>query len=292
MRSQLEKVSLINTSDLTETLTFSVVQEGAAEASRQVLSIEPSSDGQVTVENSRNIITSKMYNITLVGFYSASALSQLETWQSNQTDLLFVGYGLGKQILQAEGTLTFQEDYEGNVSYRFNSMREATGGYDAVSGKHTSDISYNPNGLALYKWDEGSTANLAAGWTKSGGSTTWDSVNGEQDFSTTGASYVTMSRRIYFPFSGKTLYFNLNATAVNSTTGINMNIEAYNESDVSQGSATTAITSTGDKQVSLSLPEDTNYVIVDVTVGQDDSISWKNPTLQLDSTYNFTEFYT
>lgn len=290
MRSQLEKVSLINTSDLTETLTFSVVQEGAAEASRQVLSIEPASDGQVVVENSRNIITSKMYNITLVGFYSASALTQLETWQSNQTDLLFVGYGLGGQILQAEGTLTFQEDYEGNVSYRFNSMREARGGYDSSTGKHTSDISYNPNGLALYQWSEGATANLAAGWSKSGGSTTFSA--GEQTFSTTGASNVVLSRRIYFPFDGKTLYFNLNASAVTSTTGISMNIEAFNESDVSQDSATTAITTTGDKQVSLTLPADTNYVIVDVTVGQDDSITFGDPSLQLDGTYNFTEFYT
>ncbi len=55
MPTQLSKLALVNTSTLSETKTFSVVQEGAAEASRQVISIEPNVQ---VIENNREIITS------------------------------------------------------------------------------------------------------------------------------------------------------------------------------------------------------------------------------------------
>ena len=67
MPTQLSKLAFVNTSDLTETLEFSVVQEGAAEASRQVISIEPNTQ---VIENNREIITSKNYSITVTGGYS------------------------------------------------------------------------------------------------------------------------------------------------------------------------------------------------------------------------------
>lgn len=55
MSTQLNKLAIINTSTLSETQTFSVVQEGAAEASRQIISIEPNTQ---IIENNREVITS------------------------------------------------------------------------------------------------------------------------------------------------------------------------------------------------------------------------------------------
>ena len=85
MPAQLNKLALVNTSALTETKTFSIVQEGAAEASRQVISIEANT---AIIENNIELITSKIFNITLTGLYDSSTVTQLKTWTDNQTNLL------------------------------------------------------------------------------------------------------------------------------------------------------------------------------------------------------------
>ena len=77
MPAQLSKLALVNTSAFSETKTFSVVQEGAAEASRQVISIDANT---AIIENNREIITSKVFNITLTGLYDSSTATQLKTW--------------------------------------------------------------------------------------------------------------------------------------------------------------------------------------------------------------------
>jgi hypothetical protein len=162
MPTQLSKLALVNTSTLSETKTFSVVQEGAAEASRQVISIEPNTQ---VIENNREIITSKNYNLTVTGVYSGASKAQLFTWAQNQTSLLFTGYGLDKSILQMEGTLQINKGFEENMSFRFSSAREGVGGYDSTTGKHTAEMSYCKNGLALFGWQEGETTGVASGWT-------------------------------------------------------------------------------------------------------------------------------
>ena len=62
-RSQLEKLSILNTANFSNHFTFSVVQEGSDEASRQVLSIEPASSP--IIEDGQTLITSKNYDLTV-----------------------------------------------------------------------------------------------------------------------------------------------------------------------------------------------------------------------------------
>ena len=291
MRSQLVKIGLVNTSDLTETLTFSVVQEGGAEASRQAVSIEP--EGQVVIEDSQTLITSKLYNITVTGYFSTGSLSQLETWQTNQTSLIFTGYGIGGQILQAEGILNFNEGFDGHATFRFESSREAQGGYDSSTGKHTAELSYSKNGLALYKWQEGSTTGLAAGWDKGASITaTWDSVNGEQDLSLTSGTFSAF-RDIYFPFANQSLTFFINCTAVTATTDPEIRVAAFdNTGTVTSSDTTVNVTSTGVKSATITTGSDVEYIRVFVRLSTGDAISFKNPSLQTSATYSFEEFNT
>lgn len=290
MPTQLEKLALIDPST-NDTLNFSVIQEGAAEASRQVLSIEPA-DATLSIENDREIVTSKDYDITVVGLYTSdSDETQLNTWQSNQTDLRWAGLGLDGRILQGEGPLQYQEDYEDNLSFRFNSPRRATGDYSSTTGKHTADLSYSPNGLALYKWGDASGNEEADGWTFSGGTTTFDDANGEQDFSTTAAGGQTAYRQIYFPFDEQVNFF-VNFTAVTSNTGISIYIEEYNASDTLINTSTaTPVTATGVAENSVTLDTNTVYIRTVVEIGQNDDVSFKNAGVNLGTSTNFKEFY-
>ena len=290
MPTQLEKLALTDPSN-NDTQVFSVVQEGGAEASRQVLSIEPS-DATAQIENDRELITSKDYDITVTGLYSDDAAkTQLESW-AESTDLRWGGYGLDGRILQGEGTMNYQEDYEDNLTFRFNSPRRGTGDYSTTTGKHTADLSYSLNGLALYKWGDADGNEEADGWTFSGGSTTFDEANGEQDFSTTAAGGQTAYRQIYFPFVKQVTFF-VDVTAVTVNTGVSIYIEEYNASDTLINTSTaTNISSTGVKSNSVTLDADTVYLRTVVDIGQDDDISFKDAGLNLGSTTNFKQFYT
>lgn len=290
MPTQLSKLALVNTSDLTETLLFSVVQEGAAEASRQVISIEPNVQ---VIENNREIITSKNYNITVTGVYSQSAKAQLFTWADARTNLVFTGYGLDGSILQMEGTLQINKGFEDNMSFRFSSMREAKGGYDSTTGKHTAEMSYCKNGLALYGWQEGSTSGLAAGWSTDFETTSFNSgtsVQGLQESISNGAS---MYRDIHFPFPAKSLTFSINVTVDTDLTGALIGIQCYDENGSTTGvQATQSITGTGVVQVSKTLVAACEYVRVSVEGDIDADFGFKEPTLQLSTDYGFVEFNT
>ena len=287
MPTQLSKLALVNTSDLTETLLFSVVQEGAAEASRQVISIEPNVQ---VIENNREVITSKNYNITVTGVYSQSAKAQLFTWADAQTNLVFTGYGLDDSILQMEGTLQINKGFEDNMSFRFSSAREAKGGYDSTTGKHSAEMSYCKNGLALYGWQEGSTSGLAAGWTD-----TVDTVSfsaGVQTLTDGASAGGTMYRDIHFPFPAKTLTFSIDVTEDSATSPV-IGIQCYDDTGSTTGvQATTAISGTGTKQVSKTLVAACEYVRVSVEIGDADTLKFQNPTLQLSTDYGFVEFNT
>ena len=287
MPTQLSKLALVNTSDLTETLQFSVVQEGAAEASRQVISIEPNTQ---VIENNREIITSKNYNLTVTGVYSQSAKAQLYTWADAQTNLVFTGYGLDKSILQMEGTLQINKGFEDNMSFRFSSAREAKGGYDSATGKHSAEMSYVKNGLALYGWQEGSTTDLAAGWTDT--IDTLDFTSGIQTITDAASSGGTMYRDIHFPFPAKVLTFSINVTEDSATSPV-IGIQCYDSSGSTTGvQATTNISGTGVQNVSKTLVAACEYVRVSVEIGDDDTLKFKEPTLQLSTDYEFVEFNT
>lgn len=181
MASQLVKLALLNPSDYTESLVFSVVQDGVSESTRQVVSIEPDS---ITIEDDQTLSTSKLYNLTVAGLFSESAKSQVRTWASGRTDLAMVGYGIDGQILHATGIIKADEYYDTHLSFYFTSPRRAVGGYGS-DGVHSAKLSYDQNGFALYKWDSNT-----AGWT--GGSYSGGSL------SVSGAE--TASRTIEFPF--------------------------------------------------------------------------------------------
>jgi hypothetical protein len=287
MPTQLSKLALVNTSDLTETLLFSVVQEGAAEASRQVISIEPNTQ---VIENNREIITSKNYNITVTGVYSQSAKAQLYTWADAQTNLVFTGYGLDDSILQMEGTLQINKGFEDNMSFRFSSAREAKGGYDSTTGKHTAEMSYCKNGLALYGWQEGSTTDLAAGWTDT--VETLDFTSGVQTLTDASVGSGTMYRDIHFPFPAKSLTFSIDVTEDSASNAL-IGIQCYDDTGSTTGvQATTAISGTGTTQVSKTLVAACEYVRVSIEIGSTDTVKFQNPTLQLSTDYEFVEFNT
>jgi len=297
-RSQLEKISIADVPSSAGAFdyynTFSVVQEGSDEASRQVLSIEPASSP--IIEDGQTLITSKNYDLTVSGLFKDDTISGLQGLADPRTEVVFGGFGLGGQILQMDGSLNLGQVFTETASFRFNSPREARGGYDSTTGKHTSEICYSYNGLAQYKWQEGSTPGLAAGWQKPSGTASWDSGNGEQDFSTTAVSGATMYRDLFIPGDGRTIYFNVDMTAASITTGSNIKIEAFSDyADTNVGTADTETIpngSTATLQASMVVPDTAKMIRVSVNIGQDDDVSFKNPTVQLDSTYNFVEFNT
>lgn len=298
-RSQLEKLSIADVPSSAGAFdyynTFSVVQEGSDEASRQVLSIEQGS--APVIEDGQTIVMTKNYDLTVSGLYKASTISGLQSLADNRTDVVFGGFGLGGQILQMDGKVNVGQVLSEVASFRFNSPREASGGYDSSTGKHTSEICYSTNGLAQYKWQQGSTSGLAAGWTKVNGTAAWDSANSEQDYTYGGAQTAYLYRDLFLPCDGRTVYFNVEITGSSiSSSSAEIKIEAF--SDYKSTNVGTAGTDeiedgiTGNLQASMVVPSDAKMIRVSVIIGGADTISFKNPTVQLDSTYNFVEFNT
>lgn len=303
-RSQLEKLSIsqIPTSGTSFTYynTFSVVQEGSDEASRQVLLIEPASSP--IIEDGQTLITSKNFDLTVSGLFKASTISGLQTLADARTSVVFGGIGLGGQILQAEGSINVNQIFSETASFRFNSPREATGGYNTGTGgdgKHTSRLAYSTNGLCLYKWGAAAatgTSALAYGWTKSAGTVSFASSNdGVQTFSHSGDA--TLHRDIHLPFDGtKTFHFNINVTAITdggAGNTVKIKLQSYTDyANTSDQASETTITSTGNKQVSITPTSSAKMIRAIIIIAANDSISFKQPTVELDSTYDFTEFNT
>ena len=319
MSTQLTKLALINTATdgsgnlnaLSETQTFSVIQDGAAEASRQVLTIEPNT---VLIENERELINCKVYNILISGFYSSAAQqTQLRTWAKNQTSLFFSGFGLDGSILQGEGTLSMARGFENRLSFRISSPREATGGYVSATGKHTADLIYSQNGLCLFKWARGNTDD-AAGYEFGGSSsnihsdTLFNTGSEAQRIRSTGA--MTFERLIHFPFPLTKLTAFVDVTSAASASTTTLSIKAYDSSnsaltgaadhsgfDTRVGTAT-ALNGAGTKFYSRVLPPTTEYIEVVYTVAGTDDFFIKQPTLQIvegtavAGDYNFVEFNT
>lgn len=304
-RSQLEKISIADVPSGVGAFdyynTFSVVQEGSDEASRQVLSIEPASSP--IIEDGQTLITSKNYDLTVSGLFKADTISGLQGLADARTEVVFGGFGLGGQILQMDGSLNLGQVFTETASFRFNSPREAKGGYDSVTGKHTAGLSYSTNGLALYKWGAASAGSgiTAYGWQKSGGATVSFATSTNQQTLSSSGGVKKLYRNIYLPFGGKTLYFNIDVvTADNQATdenGISIKMISYtgNETGVDVDGTATEITSADNgtvKQASITPSSDAKMVQVIVQLGTDDTLVFKNPTLQTSSTYEFVEFNT
>ena len=303
MPAQLSKLALVNTSALTETKTFSVIQEGAAEASRQVISIEANT---AIIENNREIITSKIFNITLTGLYDSSTATQLKTWVDNRTNLVFTGFSVDGRILQAEGELSKVEGFEDNLSFRFTSPREAVGGYNSTTGEHTASMSYSKNGFSLYKWLGVGSPSRAANWTAGGttltSTSTFNSGNEKQRLKNDAATSATatFTHRVYFPFAGKQLTAFVEVTDVTDVDPIpTMTITAKDNANNIEGSAVSVnLNSTGVKLATLTLPADTHHVEVAFNIHGTNDIKIKKPSLQITTgtptsdDRNFEEFNT
>lgn len=302
MPTQLTKIALIDTTTLSDTMTFSVVQDGAAESSRQVITIEPNT---VMIENERELIHSKNYNITVAGLFTSSAnATKLNTWATNQTPLVFSGFGLDGSILHAEGTIQMNRGFENRLSFRFTSLREAKGGYISSTGKHSAEMSYCTNGLALYQWADGNSDNLANGWTDA------DSIanaftSSTQSINNGSGGDASLERTIYFPFPNVQLSFFANFTTVTVHTDLNVEIEAYDASGTLLGDEESDVPGSGGvRMATIDLPASTNYIKVKVNAADDDIASFKEPTLQVthfasgetlankQAEYNFVEFNT
>lgn len=277
---ELHKISFVNESALTETVTLSTMLEGAEGATR--VFIEDTAENYVTQDN-QAIDDTLTYKLTAAGIPSGSTdETQLSTWANAGTKLTVTGYAFDT-FLYAENVII---SFRGSTSERrvWKIGGQKTGGTDFDSGgKLQTELMISKNGLNLYNWQEGSTSSVAAGWSKSGGSTTWDSVNEEQDFSTTGAPTQNFSRRIYCPnLVGKQITFFLNAVAVTSTTGLSIEIEEYDESGSKISTdSTSAISAGGGQSVSRTLSSTVNYVLLKVNIGQNDSISFRKPGLTI-----------
>lgn len=302
MPTQLTKIALIDTTTLSDTMTFSVVQDGAAESSRQVITIEPNT---VMIENERELVHSKNYNITVAGLFTSSAnATKLNTWATNQTPLVFSGYGLDGSILHAEGTIQMNRGFENRLSFRFTSLREAKGGYISSTGKHSAEMSYCTNGLALYEWGDGNSDNLANGWTDA------DSIANAftsivQTINNGSGGDASLERTIYFPFPNVQLSFFANFTTVTVHTDLNVEIEAYDASGALLSDEESDVPGTGGvRMATIDLPASTNYIKVKVNAADDDIASFKQPTLQVthfasgetlankQAEYSFVEFNT
>ena len=307
MPAQLSKLALVNTSALTETKTFSVIQEGAAEASRQVISIEANT---AIIENNREIITSKIFNITLTGLYDSSTATQLKTWVDNRTNLVFTGFSVDGRILQAEGELSKVEGFEDNLSFRFTSPREAVGGYNSTTGEHTASMSYSKNGFSLYKWLGVGSPSRAANWTAGGttltSTSTFNSGNEKQRLKNDAAtsSTATFTHKVYFPFPGKQLTAFVEVTDVTDFDPIpTMTITAEDSGGSALNTpagtdASVNLTSAAVKLATLTLPANTHHVDIAFNIKGGSDIKIKQPSLQITtgtptaSDRNFEEFNT
>lgn len=274
MASQLIKLALLNPADYTESLTFSVVQDGVAEATRQVMSIEPDS---ITIEDDQTIHTSKLYNLTVAGVFSGAAKSQLRTWSSARTELRMIGYGLDGHIFHAFGAINVDDNYEGHISFYFTSPRRAVGGYSST-GLHSAEMIYDKNGFAIYKWDSNT-----GGWTGDG---SWSSP------SLALIENEVASRTIEFPFQEA-----ITASVYIVSYSGNPTVELVEIDSAGSETSISAVTVTGSSQrvVATGTPSATAVRIkLEITCDADDQVSFSNPALNLgtktSATAIFSEF--
>ena len=264
MPSQLTKLALVESDNTLH--TFSVVQDGVAEATRQTFSIEAD---DVTIENDQRLIASKLYNVTVAGLLTNQTVGDIYTLSSNDTVVDFTGFGL-KHILQGTGHVNANDGFEGNLSIYFTSPRRAVGGY-LSSGLHSAGIVYCENGLALYKWQEGTT-DKPAGYTVTG-TTAWDAVNEELDISAS----TTVERTLSFPFSTP-----LTFSVVASSTSGNPQMSVVELDDAGSTITTNSVTlSDGTNVLTFTPDADTVDLNLQFVTDADDSVTIKNPAMNL-----------
>ncbi len=273
---ELHKVGFVNPSDNTENVVLSTILEGAGGATRAFVEEEPES---YVFEDNQDIKDSQVYTFTMAGKPNASE-AQLVSWADAGTKLTISGYAYGEALLVENAVITKLTDSSERRVWKITAQKAGEVGFDE-DGKLGTEFMMSANLFNMYYWQEGATTGLAADWAKTGGTTAWDDVNKEQDFSTTGATALYIYRDVYFPFE-KEVTFAVTVDAVTSTTGLTIGIVAYDEDGSTIGSeSTSAISSTGTSSVTRTLPSGTVKARLRIKIGQDDDISFSDPRLRI-----------
>ena len=321
MPSQLVKLALIDPaayiasgveSDL-DVEKFSIYQDGALDASRQVISIEADT---AVIENNRELITSKVYTLDVVGLYSQSKRAKLQGWSKNATPLYITGYGLDGSFLYAYGTITVIEGFDSNTSFKFRFQSASVGGYDPVTTTHSSGLIYSTNGTSYYKWQARPgnpnslpywyngfnilgvepLGSLDTGEELEAGSPAYSFADDGFRIQCDGTSRVWGYQSLFFPFDNVELKFTTYVSSYTQTgvTASKVSIFSYTDNfDANaENSQNANVTGTGDFTASITTLPGTNVVKVRHGVLEDTDIVVKRPRLNIGSVKPFTEFDT
>jgi len=270
---ELEKVAFVNPDDLTETVTLSTILEGAPSATRSFVEEEP--EAYITEDN-QEIKDGQIFTLTVAT--RDNSLTQLMTWADNGTKLTICGYAYDKFLQIDNAYLVARAESNERKVHVMSARKAGDIGYDD-DGKLDTEFMMSANGLNMFYWQEGATTNLAAGWEKTGGSTTWSS--GTQTLTTTGVSEVSVYRELYFPFDAKEITFFVNVTSITDTTNIRIQFYYYDSGDSTIGTSGGFITSTGLISYTDEIPANTEYIQCRISVEQDDSVTFENPGLSI-----------
>lgn len=320
MPTQLIKLALVDTSAITDggdpstadIETFSIFQEGAQDASRQVFSIEPN---VVTLEGGIEFVESKTYAIDVAGLFNQSTRTKIKNWSKNRTPLYVSGYGLDGHVLYGYGAITATVGTGTNMSFRFRMQNDAKGGYDSSTSLHSSKLSYSDNGFSIYKWEQNpsgvslnpkmfGTSNppieldrtlsvIASDPESLTGTPTRSWSSGWRVQCASGDKFFNYSR-MWFPFSGVTVHFTIDTTVSigASPTDSLISIRPKDEDDVTLANFNTEFTSGTQQTISGELPADTQTILFTLRTGEDTTIVWNNPIWSIGSAKTYTEFYT
>lgn len=278
---ELHKVGFVNPLDLSETVVLSTILDGVGGATRSFVEEEPET---FVLEDGQDIHDGQIFTFSMAGLPNADT-AQIYTWISNRTKLTIVGYSYKDFLLMENVVITRLVDSSMRIAWKLGAKKAGTIGYK--NAKLGTETMMGENLFNMYFFEVGSTATIAGGWSKTGGTSSF--AGGAQTFSTTGVSAVHFQRDIPFPFPEQ-LTARINVTTTPTVgTGIALEIGAFDNTGTIIGTfESLAITTSGVKSVTKTMPSNTEFVRVRVKVGQNDSITFNEPALNKGTSTNFT----
>lgn len=266
---ELHKVAIINPLNDTEIVILSTILEGAGGATRAFVEEEPES---YVTEDNQDIKDSQVYTFTMAGKPTAD-IAQLRSWIANSTKVTIVGYAYNEALYIENAYLTFLVDPSERKVWKIQARK--AGGVDYVDGKLDTEFMMSPNLLNMYKWEDGGSG-IPAGWSKTGGTTTFS--NGELTFTTTAVTTQKVTREIYFPFSGKDVTFFFSCSSITGTPDFRINIDTI--SGIGSSSIRRDV-ATGLNSYTVTLPDNVSRVEVTFEVVDGEALTVSNPGLSI-----------
>lgn len=273
---ELEKIAFINPSDLTEVVVASTILEGSDGATRSF--VEDSAEGYVTEDN-QLIEDDLTYALTILGKKTNDTdQAQLYTWANNGTKLHAVGYAYGKALMVDNIVLRPRAKGRDRLTWMLQGQKSGAPGYNS-DGKLDTEFMMSKNLLNMYYWQFDFGTDTPAGWSKTGGTGTFDLINDSYELSVVGgASFHKVQREVYFPFPGVELTFFadiLSKTGV-VVQGLRFLDETGSYVDQNSGSAEVGIDT-----VSGIVPDGAVYFEVGFSVDPDEAVEFKNPGVSI-----------